>query len=141
MRIHPLRLGPGDDLRPALEAVFHRLGWRAAFVLQAIGSLDGARLRFAGRDEPTPLHGDLEILTLAGSLSARGAHLHVTVADADGRVVGGHVLPGCRVRTTAEVLVADIVGFEFDRELDPAIGFAELTIRPGTDGGVAPARR
>ena len=39
-------------------------------------------------------------------------------ADADGEVVGGHIMPGCIVRTTAEVVIALLPGWEFRRELD-----------------------
>lgn len=86
MQAHPLRLSPGDDLRGAIEAALHQHEAHAAFVIQGIGSLSVAQLRFAGVDQPTALRGDLEILTLAGSVSPDGAHLHMSVSDADGRV-------------------------------------------------------
>lgn len=128
MQALPLRLRPGDDLRAAIEEACAGSG--AAYVLQGIGSLSGAMLRFAGRPHADAIAGDLEILTLAGSVSPDGAHLHMTVADAAGRVVGGHVAPGCRVRTTAEVLVALLPEHAFARAPDPATGFAELAIGP-----------
>jgi predicted DNA-binding protein with PD1-like motif len=130
MRALPLRLHPHQDLRSALDAVLsqHQLG--AAFVLQGIGSLSVARIRFAGRSEATELRGDLEILTLAGSLSPDGAHLHISVADAEGRVTGGHVAPGCIVRTTAELLIASLPEHRISREPDADSGWDELAIRP-----------
>ncbi|MDR3095599.1 MAG: DNA-binding protein, partial [Paraburkholderia sp.] len=67
MQSYPLRLTPGDDLRLALEDMSRRCAWSAAFVIQGIGSLSVAQLRFAGAQTPTALRGDLEILTLAGS--------------------------------------------------------------------------
>jgi predicted DNA-binding protein with PD1-like motif len=100
----------------------------AAFVLQGIGSLSVARIRFAGAPDFTELRGDLEILSLGGSLSPDGPHLHIAVSDATGRVTGGHMGPGCVVRTTAEVLVALLPGHRFSRELDPATGFSELIV-------------
>jgi predicted DNA-binding protein with PD1-like motif len=103
--------------------------------LQGIGSLHGAQLRFAGIDEPTGLHGDLEILTLAGSISPDGAHLHMSVADARGQVFGGHVARGCVVRTTAEILLALLPEHRFSREHDARTGFAELVIRAQTRKG------
>lgn len=127
MRPHPLRLCPGDDLRGAIEAAL--CGQGAAFVVQGIGSLSVAQLRFAGRPRPDELAGDLEILTLAGSVSPDGAHLHMTVADAAGRVAGGHVAPGCIVRTTAELLVVLLPGHAFTREHDDTTGYPELAIR------------
>jgi predicted DNA-binding protein with PD1-like motif len=126
----PLRLTPGQDVRAALEATLREQGINAAFVLQGIGSLDVARLRLAGANEPTELRGDLEILTLAGSLSPDGAHLHMALADTHGRVLGGHVASGCIVRTTAEVLLALLPEHRFTREFDAGSGYAELMIRP-----------
>ncbi|AQH01252.1 DNA-binding protein [Burkholderia sp. KK1] len=124
-----LRLSPGDDLRAALDLAFRERGLTAAYVLQGIGSLSVARIRYAGRDDASEWRGDLEILTLAGTLSAQGPHLHMSIADADGRVRGGHVAPGCIVRTTAEIVVAHLPGERYTREHDAATGFAELVIR------------
>ena len=130
METLPLRLSPGMDLREALEAAMATRLCRAAFVMSGIGSLRCARLRRAGNPEPDSLDGDLEILTLAGTISPDGSHLHMSVADAQGRVSGGHVAHGCVVRTTAEVLLLLLPEWSFTRELDPATGFAELVIRP-----------
>ncbi|MFM0033238.1 DNA-binding protein [Paraburkholderia strydomiana] len=129
MQTHPVRLLPGDDLRAALENVLRQVNMSAAFVIQGIGSLSVAQLRFAGNEGPTELRDDLEILTLAGSLSSDGAHLHMSVADPRGRVFGGHVARGCAVRTTAEILIALLPEHRFSREPDASSGFMELVIR------------
>lgn len=129
LRAHPLRLGPGADLRAAIEAAAAELGAQAAFVVQGIGSLSVAQLRYAGMPSASELRGDLEILTLAGSVAPDGAHLHMSVSDGQGRVSGGHVAPGCVVRTTAEVLLALLPGHAFSRETDPASGYKELVVR------------
>jgi predicted DNA-binding protein with PD1-like motif len=129
MKPWPVRLNPGDDLRGALEAAVAVQGGGAAFVLAGIGSLSAACVRFAGAEQPSVLGGDLDILTLSGSIAANGSHLHVSVADASGRVRGGHVAPGCTVRTTAEVLVALLPGWQFAREPDAVTGYAELVLR------------
>jgi predicted DNA-binding protein with PD1-like motif len=134
MRVVPLRLRPGDDLRPALEGWLGREKEAAGCVLSGIGSLSVARLRLAGRKESTTLSGDLEILTLSGTLSADGAHLHTTVADSNGVVMGGHLCAGSLVRTTAELLIALLPEWRFSRPIDPATGHAELVIRQAADG-------
>jgi uncharacterized protein len=100
-------------------------------VVQGIGSLSVVELRYAGVDDPTSLRGDYEILTLAGSLSRDGVHLHISVSDAQGRVSGGHVAHGCIVRTTAEVLVMLLPDYGFSREHDARTGFPELVVRKG----------
>ena len=131
----PLRLHPGDDLRGALEAAVRAAGWEAAFVIAGIGSLLDARLRLAGAAETMQWPGDSEILSLSGSLSPDGAHLHAALSLPDGRVVGGHVVPGNRVRTTAEVLVLPLPDWRFRRVADPATGWAELDIARRSGGG------
>lgn len=130
MNALPIRLHPGDDLRAALDAVLTAHGLQAAFVIAGIGSLSGAQLRLAGAEQPMQLSGAIEILTLSGSLSRDGSHLHASIADAQGRVWGGHVAPGCTVRTTAEVLVAALPGWRFERAEDGSTGYAELQIGP-----------
>jgi uncharacterized protein len=135
MQAYPLRLFPGDDLRTVLENTLRELDLRAAFVIQGIGSLSVAQLRFAGAEHPTEVRGDLEILTLAGSMSPDGAHLHMAISDACGRVLGGHVAHGCTVRTTAEILLALLPEHCFSREYDPRSGFAELVVRAHSRGG------
>jgi predicted DNA-binding protein with PD1-like motif len=129
MNALPVRIGVGEDLRAALAALPALHGVDAAFVLQGIGSLSVAQIRYAGRPDCAELRGDLEILTLGGSLAPDGVHLHIAVADAQGRVTGGHMGPGCIVRTTAEVLVGLLPGVRFSREEDPATGFKELVVR------------
>lgn len=125
-----LRLEPGDDLRTSLETATRDRGWRAAFVVAGIGSLKPAALRLADAATPTALPGPLELLTLAGSLSPAGSHLHASLADADGRVVGGHIAAGCIVHTTAELLIEVLEDQVFDRVADPHTGHAELQVRP-----------
>lgn len=129
MQALSLRLQPGDDLRRRLERVLNEHGATAAFVLSGIGSLSVAALRYAGAERPETLRGDTEILSLAGSISVDGAHLHASVSDAAGRVVGGHVAYGCTVRTTVEVLLVLLPGWRFTREPDAATGYAELVPR------------
>jgi uncharacterized protein len=124
-----LRLEPGEDLRSRLEAITRERGWRAAYVIAGIGSLKPAALRLADAPDASPLPGPFELLTLCGSLSPDGAHLHASVADASGRVTGGHVVQGCTVRTTAELLVEVLDDLVFERVPDARTGFAELQVR------------
>lgn len=130
MKLIPIRLQPGQDLRLALESWTEQEGEGSGWVVSGIGSLSGAQMRWAGRSDPTALHGDLEIVTLQGSLCRDGAHLHATVADAQGSVLGGHLCVGSIVRTTAEILVAHLPQWQLERVADPTTGYRELAIQP-----------
>ena len=134
MKVHVLRLSPGEDLRVVLEAAFAQLareqGIAAACIVSAVGSLSRAVLRYAAEPAGSEIVAPLELLMLSGTLSLDGAHLHASVADAQGAVIGGHLMRGCTVRTTAEVVIALLPGWEFRRELDQATGYQELVARP-----------
>jgi len=133
MNVHVLRLVTGDDLRGSLEVAFAELARArsiaAACIVSAVGSLSQAVLRYADKSGGTEINGPLELLMLSGTLSADGAHLHGSVSDAQGTVRGGHIMPGCKVRTTCEVVIALLPGWEFRRELDVATGFRELAAK------------
>ncbi len=129
MQLLPIRLSPGADLRRALEDSLPSQNTDSAFVAAGIGSLVEARLRYAGESGETTLAGPLEILSVSGSLSPAGAHLHMSVADASGRVYGGHVGYGNTVRTTAEILLALLPDGTLTREPDAKTGFNELVVR------------
>ena len=107
---------------------------QAGCVISAVGSLSVAQLRFAGAAEATTINGELEILSLSGTLSADGAHLHIAIADSSAAVIGGHLCSGSLVRTTAELVVALLPEWRFSRELDTATGYAELRITPRAPG-------
>ena len=54
------------------------------------------------------------MLTCVGSLA---------VADSTGRTIGGHLLDGCRVYTTAEIVLGELPQLEFRREADATFGY------------------
>jgi uncharacterized protein len=129
MDVQPLRLNPGTDLRRELESAAAGGSANGCFVLSGIGSLVLARLRYAGRDLETTVAGPLEILTLAGSITVSGAHLHMSVSDANGQVFGGHVGYGNLIRTTAELLLVQVGEWDMSHEPDAATGYTELVVR------------
>ncbi|HEX6885157.1 MAG TPA: PPC domain-containing DNA-binding protein [Planctomycetota bacterium] len=138
MRTHALRLSPGQDLRLALEEATLSLGLAAGCVLTCVGSLVRARLRLAGSEQVLELEGPLEIVALVGTLSPDGPHLHAALADGEGRVLGGHVLAGCLVHTTAELVLGELEGLAFARAQDPATGWRELVVRSSRPLGPNP---
>jgi predicted DNA-binding protein with PD1-like motif len=130
MKVVPLRLQPGADLRLALEAWMGEQQEQAGCVISAVGSLSLAQLRLAGATQATAIHGELEIVSLSDTLSPDGIHLHIAIANSSGTVIGGHLCAGSLVRTTAELVIGLLPEWQFRRELDPATGYAELRISP-----------
>ena len=125
-----VRLPPGAHLRPALAELARAHQLRAAWIATCVGSLTDVHLRYADRAEGVRLGGPFEIVGLVGTFSVAGAHLHLAVADGEGRVVGGHVLEtGNRIYTTAEVVIGYSDEEAYTRVVDAATGYRELVIR------------
>eukprot|EP00747_Dinoflagellata_sp_TGD_P084124 gnl/TRDRNA2_/TRDRNA2_162391_c0_seq5.p1 gnl/TRDRNA2_/TRDRNA2_162391_c0~~gnl/TRDRNA2_/TRDRNA2_162391_c0_seq5.p1 ORF type:complete len:154 (+),score=30.98 gnl/TRDRNA2_/TRDRNA2_162391_c0_seq5:22-483(+) len=138
VRLFALRLRPGDELKSSLLKFIQEEGLRAAAIVTCVGSLTSATLRMANATADRPheikrMSENFEICSLVGTLEAGAkpyCHLHVSLADKDGRMVGGHVVGDCIVFTTAEIVLAELPGLRFSREHDPATGFPELVVRP-----------
>ncbi len=126
----PLRLHPGDDLRAALLKFVTERRSGPAFILAGIGSLGDARLRFAGESAESVVPGPLEIISLSGSVTPSGIHMHMAVSDRSGNLVGGHVCAGNVVRTTVEAVLAFVPEWDMSREFDSATGYDEHLVRP-----------
>jgi len=129
MQLRPVRLHPGVDLKQAVEELATGLPEGSGFLVSGIGSLVYARLRMANEAEERRIDGPLEIISVSGSITRQGAHLHIAVSDTQGRVIGGHVCKGCEIRTTAELLIAELRDYKLSREYDPTTGFKELVVR------------
>jgi predicted DNA-binding protein with PD1-like motif/glutaredoxin len=126
MRFLALHLEPGTDVRQALEQVAAQEGG-SGFVLSVVGNLSQAAFQCPGKAVPTLLSGELEIITLQGTLAAGGVHLHLSFSDEACQVWGGHLEPGTLVLKGADLLVG-----LFDPEplqMGPAAGSAT---RPAT---------
>lgn len=132
MQIHPLRLLPGHDLRQQLQAYVRQHQLQAGFVVTCCGSLTRYHLRFADQAAGQAAEGHFEIVSLTGTLSIHGMHLHMSVADEQGRTIGGHVLEGNIVYTTAEIVLGESEAHVFTREKDGSTAWEELQIRPRT---------
>jgi predicted DNA-binding protein with PD1-like motif len=125
-----LQLQPGADLRRVMEAWIAEQQEQAGCVISAVGSLSVAQLRLAGATEEMAIHGDLEILSLSGTLSPDGVHLHIAISGSSGAVIGGHLCVGSLGRTTAELVIGLLPEWQFSRKLDLTTGYPELRISP-----------
>lgn len=128
LRTVAARFTPGVDLRNAIERLGQEHHVEAGCVISAVGSLKSATLRLAGADTYTKFKGPFEIVSLSGTISPNGVHLHLSIAGADGKAVGGHLVRGCVVLTTVELVLADLGGVRFARMPDATTGYKELNI-------------
>ena len=130
-RIHVLRLRPGDDLLGAIRAYVQAKHIQAAVVLSAVGSLTQASIRFANQPDTNVRTGHFEIVSITGTVEEGGEHVHLSVSTEHGETIGGHLVSGCRIYTTAEVTLEELEGVRFARELDKeGSGWEELKVYP-----------
>jgi len=128
MKTHVFRLSTGRDLKKSIEEYVGSEYIGAGYVLACVGGLSRVVLRMPGAKEFMTIEEDLEIVSVQGTLSREGCHLHASVSNARGQVIGGHLSDGCIVRLTTEVGLAEDTRFYFGREFDTTTGFKELTV-------------
>jgi uncharacterized protein len=132
MRTVTFRLKPGTDLKQSIEAMVAERSICAGFVLTCVGSLQQAVVRMSGAkpdaQDVRTYTGSYEVVSLVGTVSTSGCHLHMSFSDNEGVVLGGHLKEGTIIHTTAEVVVGIEDKTEYRRELDDDTGFAELVV-------------
>ncbi len=124
----PLRLHPGQDLKIELDRLVEKHTIEAACVLTCLGSLTTAVLRFANQETSETLDGHFEIVSLTGVLSRHGSHYHIAIADEQGTSYGAHLMDGCKIYTTVEIVIGIIPDYSFLRTFDPQTGYPELEV-------------
>ncbi|RIV19842.1 DNA-binding protein [Fibrisoma montanum] len=129
MQTYSFRLRPGQDLKQQLDALVQQQRIEAGAVVTCVGSLTDVTLRLANQEGPSVWQGHFEIVSLVGTLSVNGSHLHLSVSDSTGRTLGGHLLDGCRIYTTAEIVIGVMPDLVYVREPDPTFGYKELVVR------------
>ena len=128
MKTHVFRLRRGSDLLKALQEYARTRRIAAGTVVSGVGCVTRARVRDASGVTVRELNEPLEIVSLMGTLSAARTHLHIALAQEDLTVLGGHLMEGCIVNTTAEVVLLEMDGVRFGAEWDGETGYDELAI-------------
>lgn len=126
---HPLRLKPGMDLKAEIESYLKKEGIEAGWISASAGSLTHYAIRFANQPDASTGSGHFEIVSLSGLVSNNGSHLHLSVSDSTGQTTGGHLMPGCIVYTTAEIVILESHKHVFTRENDGTTPWQELQIK------------
>ncbi len=130
MKTYAFRIKPRQDLKQKIEAFVKTYNLKAGAILTCVGSLTDATIRFANQPEGSKMAGHFEIVSLTGTLSTNGSHIHISISDETGKTIGGHLMEGCKVYTTAEMVITELTDLEFKRELDATFGYKELVVYP-----------
>ena len=125
---YAFRLKPGQDLRLELEKFVKEKNITAGWVGTCVGSLTNYNIRFANQPNGSIGSGHFEIISLVGTLSTNGSHVHISVSDSTGATIGGHLLQGCTIYTTAEIVIQTSDKFIFKREKDGNTPWEELKV-------------
>ena len=129
MKTYTFRLKPGQDLFDSIEAFAADKKIEAGCVLSSVGSLTHATLRLANRSHCDEYEGHFEIVSMTGTVSTNGSHIHVAISDGDGVTIGGHLVSGCKIYTTAEIVLAVFDDIVYKRELlENDSGYEELVV-------------
>tara|TARA_Y100001968_G_scaffold313156_1_gene337065 strand:+ start:30094 stop:30711 length:618 start_codon:yes stop_codon:yes gene_type:complete len=98
---------PGSDLLLSLDEIATKEN-SFGYVLSVVGNLSRSSFLCPDNEEPTIIEGNLEIITLNGTLSPEGCHLHLSVSDSSCKVWGGHLKIGSVVNKGASILLGFI---------------------------------
>lgn len=121
-----IRLRRGDDLLGAIQALAEKEHLEAAVVLSAVGCVSTARVRDAGGVNLREIREPCEIVSLTGTVSRARCHLHIALSKEDLSTVGGHLVTGCIVNTTCELVLGVLDGWRFGTQDDPQTGYDEI---------------
>ncbi len=135
-RVLTIRMAPGDDLFGTTLKICEERGVKAGVILSAAASLQKAVLRNVWKfPDPfpitndcrifTPLNGPLELLQMSGNITQTEAgdpylHAHVTISlgRPEATCFGGHLVEGCIIFSTCELMIAELEDVALMRLMD-----------------------
>ena len=129
IKTHAFRLKPGADLRKEIEAYVLSNNIKAGWISTCVGSLTNYNIRFANQPEGSKATGHFEIVSLLGTLSVNGSHIHISLSDSTGQTIGGHLLDSNIIYTTAEIIIQEDDDLVFTREKDGTTPWEELQVK------------
>ncbi len=131
MHYVPLNLESGSDLLLSIKD-FAKIKNCSGFVLGVVGNLSKVSIQCPGQKEPTILNGNLEIITLNGTFSPEGVHLHLSISDSNCHVFGGHLEAGSTILKMADILLGILstktINSKVDHVNNPRV---EIYVLPG----------
>lgn len=125
---HAIRLKENDDLKKAIKEYAKEHNIEAGCVLSGVGCVKHAHIRLAKAVSFLDEDKDYEIVSITGTISKDGLHIHISLSDEEGNTVGGHLSDGTIINTTCELVILELPNYTFTREFDSNTGYNELVI-------------
>ncbi len=108
------RMYPGEDVLESIEAVAKKHGVKSG-QLSLIGAVSKAKLGYFHREaveyRDFTVDEDVEVVSCMGNIATHEGslvvHAHMIVADEAGKCWGGHLLQGCEVSVTIELVIIE----------------------------------
>ena len=129
MKIVCKRLHRGDDLFKSIQTLAREQHIGAGVVLSAVGCISKGVVRDASGVTLREISEPCEIVSLNGTVSEIRCHLHIALSKEDLSTVGGHLVEGCMINTTCELVLGILDGWHIDTEFDSETGYDELIFR------------
>ena len=127
-KAYAFRLKPGQDLQQEIQNLVTQKQIIAGWIGTCVGSLKNYNVRFANQPKGSKDSGHFEIVSLTGTVSTNGSHLHISISDSTGKTIGGHLMEGCSIYTTAEIVILTSNDFIFKRAKDGTTPWEELQV-------------
>ncbi|PKM65656.1 MAG: DUF296 domain-containing protein [Firmicutes bacterium HGW-Firmicutes-19] len=122
------RLLPNQDIRKSLSTILDEYQIPAAAIISAVGSVKEYVLRVSDGSSIIHSFENREIVSLSGILTKEGIHVHASLSGLDGSVIGGHLMEGCLIHTTFEIVLLSLDA-DLTRTYDPVTGYKELVVK------------
>ena len=126
MRTVCKRLRRGDDLLREVQKMAQEEQLELAVILSAVGCVTKARLRDASGVTVREIDEPCEIVSATGTVSRKRCHIHVALSKEDLSTVGGHLVEGCLINTTCELVLGVVEGWRCGVEQDAETGYDEI---------------
>ena len=121
-----VRLQRGADLKREIERICKENSINTAVVLSGVGRVYEVRFRRAKAEGFFEDKEDYEIVSLNGTVSNGHAHIHIALSDDSGKTIGGHLMEGCLINTTCELVLGIMEEYKSVREYDEQTGYDEI---------------
>ncbi|NLC34394.1 MAG: DNA-binding protein [Erysipelothrix sp.] len=122
------RLERGSDLKQGIIDFCNENKIESGAIVTAVGCVSEVSIRKADGVNQYFEIKDYELVSLTGTISKDGVHLHVALSDVNLKTIGGHLLDGTIVNTTMEIVIMKFDKYTLTRSFDENTGYNELEV-------------